>query len=65
MLTPSHQPLVYHLGSIVAARVNMNAFLDHGIGPRAECLSRLVATGLNLGPLARLSLGLRRHLTGP
>lgn len=52
MLPPRHQPLVNHLGRIVAPRVDMNTLLNDRVGPRSKNLSNLVPTRLDLRLLA-------------
>ena len=44
-----HQSLIYDLGSVIAARVDVDAFLDNGVRPSAQGLANLVATWLHLG----------------
>lgn len=54
MLSPRHESLVDDLGSIVAAGINMDAFLDDGVRARSQRLSNLVSAGLDLRLLLRL-----------
>ena len=58
MLPPRHEPLINDLRRIVPSGVDMDAFFHNTVRASAQCLSRLVATWLNL------RLWLRRGHTG-
>lgn len=48
MLSAGHEPLVDHLGGVIAPRVNVNALLDHRVRPGAQCFPHFVPTWLDL-----------------
>ena len=53
MFPPRHEPLVDDLGGIVAASIDMYAFLDDRVRASPQSLTDLVATGLDLGLAGR------------
>lgn len=48
MLTSSHQPFVYDFRGIIAACINVDAFLHDRVRAGSQCLAGLVATWLDL-----------------
>ena len=54
MFSPRHQSLVDDFGGIIAAGVDVDAFLDDRVRARAQSLSDLVSARLDLGLLLRL-----------
>lgn len=54
MFSARHQALVDNFGGIIAAGVDVDAFLDDRVRARAQSLSDLVSARLDLGLLLRL-----------